>query len=209
MLPNGDVLVAETDAPPRPDEGKGLKAWFTSFFMKRAGSTRKSSPNRITLLRDADGDGVAEISARSSPALTRPSAWRWSATPSTWPIPTHFCASVHDGENVSQTGEKVADLPGGPIDHHWTKNIIASEDGKKLYVTVGSNSNVGENGLDKEKDRAAILEIDANTGKSRVYASGLRNPVGLGWQPQSKRYGRSSTSATNLATISPRTTSRP
>ena len=91
------------------------------------------------------------------------------------------------GENVSPTGEKIADLPGGPIDHHWTKNVIASEDGKKLYVTVGSNSNVGENGLDKEEGRAAILEIDPSTGKSRIFASGMRNPNGMGWQPQSKQ----------------------
>ena len=187
VLPNGDVLVAETDAPPRPAEGKGLKAWFTSFFMKRAGSTRKSSPNRITLLRDADGDGVAEIKRTFLTGLDSPFGMALVGDAFYVADTDALLRFRYDGENVSQTGEKVADLPGGPIDHHWTKNVIASEDGKKLYVTVGSNSNVGENGLDKEKDRAAILEIDANTGKSRVYASGLRNPVGLGWQPQSKQ----------------------
>jgi glucose/arabinose dehydrogenase len=79
---------------------------------------------------------------------------------------------------------KVADLPGGPINHHWTKNIIASRDGSRLFATVGSNSNVGENGLDKEESRAAILEIDPATGKSRIFASGLRNPNGMDWEPQ-------------------------
>ena len=93
----------------------------------------------------------------------------------------------YDGARVSQNGEKVADLPGGPINHHWTKNIIASEDGTKLYVTVGSNSNVGENGLAAEESRAAILELDMATRKTRVFASGLRNPNGMSWQPQTKQ----------------------
>ena len=187
VLPNGDILVAETDAPPRPEEGKGIKTWFMSFFMKRAGSTKKSSPNRIILLRDADGDGVAEIKRTFLTGLNSPFGMALAGDAFYVADTDALLRFRYDGENVSQAGEKVADLPGGPIDHHWTKNVIASEDGKKLYVTVGSNSNVGENGLDKEKDRAAILEIDANTGKSRVYASGLRNPVGLGWQPQSKQ----------------------
>ena len=105
---------------------------------------------------------------------------------------------------------KVADLPAGTINHHWTKNLIASRDGRKLYVTVGSNSNVGENGIEAEKDRAAILEIDPATGASRVFASGLRNPNGLAWQPANPaRCGRWSTSATSSATISCPTTSRP
>ena len=89
-----------------------------------------------------------------------------------------------DGETeITGAGVKVADLPGGPLNHHWTKNILASKDGKQLYATVGSNSNVGENGIDREKDRAAIHEIDLATGKSRVFASGLRNPNGLAWEP--------------------------
>ena len=82
-------------------------------------------------------------------------------------------------------GTKVADLPAGPINHHWTKNLIASRDGKRLYVTVGSNSNVAEHGMENEERRAAILEIDPATGSTRVFASGLRNPNGLDWQPQS------------------------
>ena len=187
MLPNGDVLVAETDAPPRPEEGNGLKAWFMSFFQKRAGSTRTASPNRITLLRDADGDGIAEIKRPFLTGLNSPFGMALVGD-ALYVANTDALMRFHyDGENVSPTGEKVADLPGGPIDHHWTKNVIASEDGKKLYVTVGSNSNVGENGLDKEEGRAAILEIDPSTGKSRIFASGMRNPNGMGWQPQSKQ----------------------
>ena len=187
MLPNGDLLVAETDAPPRPEEGNGLKAWFMSFFQKRAGSTRTASPNRITLLRDADGDGIAEIKRPFLTGLNSPFGMALVGD-ALYIANTDALMRFHyDGENVSPTGEKVADLPGGPIDHHWTKNVIASEDGKKLYVTVGSNSNVGENGLDKEEGRAAILEIDPSTGKSRIFASGMRNPNGMGWQPQSKQ----------------------
>jgi glucose/arabinose dehydrogenase len=187
VLPNGDVLVAETDAPPRPEEGNGLKAWFMSFFQKRAGSTRTASPNRITLLRDGDGDGIAEIKRPFLTGLNSPFGMALVGD-ALYVANTDALMRFHyDGENVSPTGEKVADLPGGPIDHHWTKNVIASEDGKKLYVTVGSNSNVGENGLDKEESRAAILEIDPATGNSRIFASGLRNPNGLGWQPQSKQ----------------------
>jgi glucose/arabinose dehydrogenase len=185
VLPNGDVLVAETDAPPRPEAGNGLKAWFMSFFQKRAGSTRTASPNRITLLRDGDGDGVAEIKRTFLIGLNSPFGMALVGD-ALYVANTDALMRFHyDGENVSPTGEKVADLPGGSIDHHWTKNVIASEDGKKLYVTVGSNSNVGENGLDKEEGRAAILEIDPSTGNSRVFVSGLRNPNGMGWQPQS------------------------
>jgi glucose/arabinose dehydrogenase len=187
VLPNGDVLVAETDAPPRFEESNGLKAWLMSFFQKRAGSTRTASPNRITLLRDGDGDGIAEIKRTFLTGLNSPFGIALVGD-ALYVANTDALMRFHyDGENVSPTGEKVADLPGGPIDHHWTKNVIASEDGKKLYVTVGSNSNVGENGLDKEEGRAAILEIDPATGNSRIFASGLRNPNGMGWQPQSKQ----------------------
>jgi len=86
---------------------------------------------------------------------------------------------------IDVAGTKVADLPGGPINHHWTKNIVASADGTKLYASVGSNSNVGENGIDKEEGRAAIWEIDVKTGAGRVFATGLRNPVGMAIEPDS------------------------
>jgi glucose/arabinose dehydrogenase len=86
---------------------------------------------------------------------------------------------------ISDAGVKVADLPGGPINHHWTKNVIASRDGSKLYVTVGSNSNVGERGMEAETGRAAIWEYDIASGKHRIFASGLRNPNGMAWEPTS------------------------
>ena len=187
VLPNGDVLVAETDAPPRPEDGKGIKAWFTRLFMHRAGSAKKPSPNRITLLHDPNGKGVAEVKRTFLQGLSSPFGMALVGDSFYVANTDALMRFNYNGEEVSQRGEKVTDLPDGPINHHWTKNVIASEDGKKLYVTVGSNSNAGENGIDKEKDRAAIFEIDAETGKSRIFASGLRNPVGLGWQPQSKQ----------------------
>jgi glucose/arabinose dehydrogenase len=187
VLPSGDVLVAETDAPPRPDAGRGIKAWFMKQFMKRAGSSKKASANRITLLRDADGDGVAEVKRTFLTGLNSPFGMALVSDAFYVANTDALMRFRYDGENVSRTGEVVAILPGGPINHHWTKNIIASEDGRKLYVTVGSNSNVGENGLNNEESRAAILEVDAATGKSRVFASGLRNPNGMGWHSQTKQ----------------------
>jgi glucose/arabinose dehydrogenase len=186
VLPNGDVLVAESNAPERPEEGKGVKGWVMKFMQKRAGASVPSA-DRITLLRDADGDGVAEtrtvfLKNLYSPfgmALVRHDLYVANAD-------AVMRFAYEDGATqITTPGTKVADLPGGPINHHWTKNIIASRDGSKLYATVGSNSNAGENGLDKEKGRAAIHEIDLKTGQSRVFASGLRNPNGMGWQPDS------------------------
>jgi glucose/arabinose dehydrogenase len=187
VLPNDDVLVAETDAPARPEDGKGLKAWFMRFFMKRAGSTKKPSPNRIILLRDGDGDGVAETQKVFLNDLNSPFGMALvggniyvANTDAVVRFP------YKDGTTeITEPGAKVADLPAGTLNHHWTKNILASKDGKRLYATVGSNSNVGENGLDEEADRAAIHEIDLQSGKSRMFASGLRNPNGLAWEPSS------------------------
>jgi len=184
VLPNGDVLVAETDAPPKPEDGKGIKGWITKRVMKRAGSGTPSA-NRITLLRDADGDGIAEMRSVFLSGLHSPFGMAL--------IGDNFYVANSDalmrfpyrpGETkISAAGTKVADLPAGPLNHHWTKNVIASADGSHLYATVGSNSNVGENGMDKEERRAAILEIDPASGKSRIFASGLRNPNGMAWQP--------------------------
>ena len=183
-LPNGDVLVAETNAPPKPEDGKGIRAWFMKLFMSKAGAAVPSA-NRITLLRDADGDGVVETRTVFLDGLNSPfgmtlvgndfyvantdALMRYAYTPG--------------ATKIVASGTKVADLPGGPLNHHWTKNVTASSDGSKLYVTVGSNSNVAENGIDKEEGRAAVWEIDAKTGAHRVYANGLRNPVGLAWEP--------------------------
>ena len=186
VLPNGDVLVAETNTPPQPGETGGIKGWVAGMVLKRAGAAAPTA-NRITLLRDADGDGVAETREAFLENLNSPFGMALVGN-------DFYVANADaiirfpykDGETkITEQGVKVVDLPGGPINHHWTKNILASRDGKHLYVTVGSNSNVGENGLDAEKDRAAIHELDLATGKMRLFASGLRNPNGLAWQPQS------------------------
>jgi glucose/arabinose dehydrogenase len=186
VLPNGDVLVAETNAPERPEDGKGIKGWAMKKVMKRAGAAVPSA-NRITLLRDADGDGAAEARSVFLQGLNSPFGMALVGR-DLYVANTDALVRFQYTEGQTQIdapGAKVADLPGGPLNHHWTKNVIASRDGQRLYVTVGSNSNVAENGMDKEERRAAILEIEAATGATRVFASGLRNPNGLAWQPQS------------------------
>jgi glucose/arabinose dehydrogenase len=184
VLPNGDVLVAETNAPAdRPEEGKGIKGFVFRTAQKRAGAG-VPSPDRIVLLRDAGNGQVTKsvfLENLHSPfgmALVG-NDFYVANTDAVVRFP-YTDGATH----IDRPGEKVADLPAGPINHHWTKNLIASKDGSKLYVTVGSNSNVGENGLDKEENRAAILEIDRQSGKWRVFASGLRNPNGMSWEPE-------------------------
>ena len=186
VLPNGDVLVAETNAPPKPDDGKGIRGWIMKKMMSRAGAGTPTA-NRITLLRDADADGVAETRTVFLSGLNSPFGMALIGHDLYVANSDAIMRFPYQGgeTEITASGTKVVDLPAGPINHHWTKNIIASRDGSLLYATVGSNSNVGENGLDKEVGRAAILEINPATGSSRVFASGLRNPVGLGWQPQS------------------------
>ena len=186
VLPNGDVLVAETNAPPKPEDGKGIKGWFMKRVMKRAGAAVPSA-DRITLLRDENGDGVADVRTVFLQGLNSPFGMAL--------VGDHFYVANTDAivsfpyqtgvTQITAPGTDIVSLPAGPINHHWTKNIIASRDGSRLYATVGSNSNVGENGMNNEEQRAAILEIDLTTNASRVFASGLRNPNGLGWQPQS------------------------
>lgn len=187
VLPNGDVLVAETDAPPKPDDGKGIKGWVMKMLMKRAGSNTPSA-NRITLLRDTDGDGVADQRSVFLQNLNSPFGMAL--------VGEDFYVANTDAvvrfrytagqTSITEPGQKVVDLPAGPLNHHWTKNIIASPDGSKLYVTVGSNSNVAENGIDKEAGRAAIWEVDRQSGQHRIFASGLRNPNGMAWEPTTK-----------------------
>ncbi len=183
VLPNGDVLVAETNAPPKPEDGKGITAWFVKRAQTKAGAGVPSA-NRITLLRDADKDGVAETRTVFLGGLYSPfgmalvgDSFYVANTQAVVRFPYRTGAT-----KISAVGTIAAELPAGPINHHWTKNIIASADGKRLYATVGSNSNAGENGIAKEDRRASILEIDLATGASRVFASGLRNPNGLGWE---------------------------
>jgi glucose/arabinose dehydrogenase len=186
VLPNGDVLVAESNAPPKPDDGSGIKAWVTRLVMGRAGAgTPSANPN--IFLRDADGDGVAESRSVFIEGLNSPFGMAL--------VGDDFYVAdsdaimrfpYHAGDTkISGPGEKLADLPAGRINHHWTKDLVASPDGTKLYATVGSNSNVGENGIEAETNRAGVLEVDRATGKWRVFASGIRNPNGPSWQPQS------------------------
>ena len=185
VLPNGDVLVAETNAPPKPEDGKGIRAWVMRMVMKRAGAG-VPSPNRITLLRDTDGDGVADLrtvllEGQNSPfgmALVGNNLYVANSD-----AVLRFPYST-GATRISAPGVKVLDLPAGPINHHWTKNLIASRDGSRLYVTVGSNSNVAERGMAVEEGRAAIWEVDLRSGAHRVFASGLRNPNGLAWEPR-------------------------
>jgi len=185
-LPNGDVLVAETNGPERPDDSSGIRGWIAGLVLKQAGATTPSA-NRITLLRDANEDGIAEerfifLSGLNSPfgmALIG-NALYVANTDAVLRFPY-----MEGQTQISSPGVKIADLPAGPLNHHWTKNLLASKDGAYLYVTVGSNSNAAENGLEKEKDRAAVHKINLATGVSRIFASGLRNPNGMAWEPTS------------------------
>ncbi|MGH8445853.1 MAG: PQQ-dependent sugar dehydrogenase [Solimonas sp.] len=183
VLPNGDVLVAETNAPPKPEDDAGIRGWIAKRIMGRAGATVPSA-NRISLLRDTDGDGVADQRSVFIKDLNSPFGmvlvghdFYVAASDAVLRFP------YEDGQTqIGAPGSKVVDLPAGLRNHHWTKNIIASADGSKLYATVGSNSNVAENGMEAEEGRAAIWEIDIASGTHRVYASGLRNPNGMAWQ---------------------------
>jgi glucose/arabinose dehydrogenase len=186
VLPNGDVLVAETNAPPKPDDGKGLKGAVFRMFQKKAGAGVPSA-NRITLLRDADGDGVAETRTAFIGGLNAPFGMAL--------IGDTFYVADSDGvlafpytggaTRIGVPGRALTQLPAGRINHHWTKSLVASPDGRRLYVGVGSNSNVAENGIAAENARAAVWEIDPASGASEVFASGLRNPVGLAFEPAS------------------------
>ncbi|MCQ4313075.1 sorbosone dehydrogenase family protein [Pseudomonas stutzeri] len=186
VLPNGDVLVAESDAPPKPEDGKSIRGWIMKKVMARAGSGGESA-NRITLLRDKNGDGTPEKRTAFLEGLNSPFGMALvgdqlyvANTDALVRFPYEEGATRIEGQ-----GEKVVDLPAGPINHHWTKNVIASQDGSRLYVTSGSNSNVAENGMAAEENRAAILEVDPQKKTLRLFASGLRNPNGLAWQPDS------------------------
>ncbi|MHC8393698.1 PQQ-dependent sugar dehydrogenase [Pseudomonas sp. LB3P93] len=185
VLPNGDVLVAETNAPPKPDDGKGIRDWVMGKVMGRAGAG-VPSPNRITLLRDKDHDGIAETRTVFLENLNSPFGMTLVGNDLYVADTDRLLRFHYENGNtaIKSPPIKVVDLPGGTLNHHWTKNVIASKDGSKLYVTVGSNSNVGENGLDQEEGRAAIWEVDRATGNHRIFASGIRNPNGLAWEPQ-------------------------
>jgi glucose/arabinose dehydrogenase len=189
VLPNGDVLVAESNTPANTDKPSGfigtVKGFFMGMAMKSAGAG-VVIPNRIILLRDTNGDGTAETRSVFLSDLNSPFGMALVGDDlyvANTDAVVRFKYTTGETE-ITTPGTKVADLPAGEINHHWTKNIIASPDGKMLYATVGSNSNVAENGIEAEERRAAILEIDLSSGKSRVFATGLRNPNGMGWEPK-------------------------
>ena len=185
VLPNGDVLVAETNAPPKPEDAKGIKGWVMGLVMKRAGATVPSA-NRITLLRDTDGDGLADMRSSLLQGLNSPFGMALVGH-------TLYVANTDavlgfpyapGDTQITSPGTKMVDLPAGPINHHWTKNLLASPDGSTLFVTVGSNSNVAERGMAVEAERAAIWAVTTSTGSHRLFATGLRNPNGLAWEPE-------------------------
>ncbi len=182
-LPNGDVLVAETNSPPR--EGGGITGWVMSMLMKRAGAGVPSA-NRITLLRDTNGDGVADLKTPFMTGLASPFGMAL--------VGDQLYIGNHDAlvvvpyttgvTRIATTPKKVVALPGGG--NHWAKNVVAAPDGQSLYISVGSSSNIGENGMDAENYRANILELNLKTKAIRIFAAGLRNPFGMAWEPQSK-----------------------
>jgi len=186
VLPNGDVLVAETNAPPKPEDATGIKGWVMGWVMKRAGAATASA-NRIVLLRDTDGDGVADLRSVLVEGLNSPFGMALIGSDlyiANTDSVVRFPYALGDTQ-ITALPTKIVELPAGPINHHWTKNLIASPDGSKIYVTVGSNSNVAERGMAVEAGRATIWEVDLKTGSHRIYASGLRNPNGLAWEPTS------------------------
>ncbi|CAN7234835.1 sorbosone dehydrogenase family protein [Variovorax sp. LjRoot290] len=189
-LPNGDVLVVESNKPPKPEGANGgglmdmIRGAVMGQIMKRAGA-QVPSANRITLLRDADGDGAAEVRQVFMQNLVSPFG---VALVGNELLIANADALVKvpyaEGQtSITAAPTKVTDLPAG-INHHWTKNVIANREGTKLYVTVGSNSNIGENSLAAEEGRAAIWEVDVKSGEKRLFATGLRNPNGMAWEPE-------------------------
>jgi len=186
LLPNGDVLVAESDSPGTDRTGGGVRGTIQELLMKKAGSDQGSA-NRISLLRDSDGDGIAETKVPLLTGLYSPFGMAFANG-------ELFVANA-DGivayrfqpgqTRIDDRPRHVTNLPSG-YNHHWTKAMVASPDGRFLFVGVGSNSNAGENGLAMEQGRAAVWMVDARTGAYRIFASGIRNPVGIAWNPWSK-----------------------
>ncbi|WP_208868151.1 PQQ-dependent sugar dehydrogenase [Microbispora triticiradicis] len=199
LLPGGDVLVAESATSPKPAESIVMSV--LSWLRRNDGATRERSANRITLLRDTDGDGVADFRGTFLDHLNQPfgmallrAAPPYAVEPDAPPgTEAMFYVANTDGvwrlpyrlgdTRITAPGEKILDLPAGGYNNHWTRNLFAAADGSKLYVTVGSGSNAGEHGLEAERGRAAVLQVDPGGGGARVYASGIRNPNGLGLEP--------------------------
>ncbi|QGP78125.1 PQQ-dependent sugar dehydrogenase [Sphingobium sp. CAP-1] len=182
-LPNGDILVAETNSPPRPKDG--IVNRVMNYLMNKAGAGVPSA-NRITLLRDADGDGRAETKTAFLSGLNSPYGMALIGD-------TLYVANTdalmafpysQGDTRINAKGRKILDLPAQSPNQHWTKSLAASPEGL-LYVGIGSNSNIADNGLEVEKNRALVLEVNPKTGYKRIFASGLRNPVGLAFEPKS------------------------
>ncbi|MET0295495.1 MAG: sorbosone dehydrogenase family protein [Phenylobacterium sp.] len=181
LLPNGDVLVAQSSSEPHP--AKGLRDWVQQKVQKSAGALMES-PDNILLLRDADGDGIAEVREVFAEGLQRPSGMALVGESLFVANDDALVRLPYRTGDLKAAGPpvKVVDLPSG-INHHWVKNVVASPDGSRLYVTVGSNSNVAENGMAAERDRAAIHQLNPDGTGMRLYASGLRNPNGMAFEP--------------------------
>ncbi len=182
VLPNGDVLVSESNSPQR--KGGGIKGLVMRAMMKRGGAG-VASPNRISLLRDADGDGKAELRTVLMSGLNSPSGLAWADgqlyignTDALIRVPF-----TPGQTKISATPVVVARYPGGG--NHWARNLLLTRDGKSILVAIGSASNIGENGLEQEEGRARVIEVQLSTGQIRVFAYGLRNPNGLAVEPSS------------------------
>jgi len=189
VLPNGDILVVESKSPAldpikRP---KDLVMGIVQAMVTSGGGSGSGPSNRITLLRDTNGDGKPETRSVFLDHLFSPFGVALVGSDlyvANTDAIMHYTYTEGDTK-ITSPGERFLDLPGGPIDHHWTKSLVASPDGNLLYVGVGSNSNITENGIEAEKNRAAIWQVDRASGRWRIFASGLRNPNGLSFQPQS------------------------
>lgn len=182
VLPNGDVLVTETDGPPAPihrpkDIIMGL--------IQAHGHSQVKAAHDIVLLRDTNGDGVADVRTVFADHLVSPFGMALVGNDFYVANTDAVVHYVYRPGETKLTGPvtKLVDLPGGPIDHHWTKSMVASPDGSKLYVGVGSNSNITENGIEAEHERAAVWQIDRATGAHRLFATGVRNPTSLDFNP--------------------------
>ena len=186
-LPNGDVLVAETNSPPRTNSG--IEGWIMRNLMSKAGAGTESA-NRISLLRDSDKDGKVDETFVFLENLNSP--FGMALIDDTLYVANTDAVYAYpyaDGDTkITAEGRKVANLNAKAPNNHWTRDLLASKDGKYLYISVGSNSNIGENGMDKEKQRAAILQVELATNKKSIYADGMRNPVGMAYLPGTDKF---------------------
>lgn len=186
-LPNGDILVAETNSPPRTN--KGIEGWIMRNMMDKVGAGGQSA-NRISLLRDSNKDGKVDETFAFLEELNSPfgmalvDGYLYIAN-----TDAVFAYPYEEGmTKMEADGRRVANLNAKAPNNHWTRGLLASQDGKYLYISVGSNSNIGENGLDTEEQRAAILQVELATNDKSVFADGLRNPVGMAYLPDTDKF---------------------